>query len=240
MPIFEHGAVRLAYEVHGEGPTVLAIAPGGMRSSIAAWSRSPYDPVAQLAKRFRVVTMDQRNAGDSIGPVDEASGWDMHTGDQLALLDHLGADRFAVIGMCIGGAYAAGLIRHAPERVAAAVMLQPIGLEDNRQAFFDIFGAWRADIASAHPEANDAVWDAYRQRMFGGDFLFSASRQQVAAIRTPLLVLMGDDLYHPQSTSRAIAELAPGAELVERWKAGDDLAAASSKIADFLATHHRA
>ena len=34
-----------------------------------------------------------------------------------------------------------------------------------------------------------------------------------------MLVLMGDDAYHPQATSREIAELAPNATLVEQWKA---------------------
>ena len=33
-----------------------------------------------------------------------------------------------------------------------------------------------------------------------------------------MLVLMGDDLYHPQSTSREIADLAPNATLIENWK----------------------
>ena len=40
----------------------------------------------------------------------------------------------------------------------------------------------------------------------------------VRACILPLLVLMGNDLYHPQVTSREIAALAPRAELVESWK----------------------
>ncbi|MEE2672444.1 MAG: hypothetical protein VX466_01530 [Myxococcota bacterium] len=45
---------------------------------------------------------------------------------------------------------------------------------------------------------------------------------------TPLLVLMGDDLYHPQVTSREVADLAPNAELVERWNDDAGLVNASS------------
>ena len=56
--------------------------------------------------------------------------------DQLALLDHLGIERFHVAGMCIGGSFIMELIEAAPERVASAVMLQPIGFEGNRQAYF--------------------------------------------------------------------------------------------------------
>ena len=38
------------------------------------------------------------------------------------------------------------------------------------------------------------------------------------AIETPLLVAMGDDLYHPESTSRTIAAHAPNVTFVEEWK----------------------
>ena len=38
----------------------------------------------------------------------------------LALLDHLGIDRFHVAGMCIGGPYIMGLIQAAPQRVFEA------------------------------------------------------------------------------------------------------------------------
>ena len=34
---------------------------------------------------------------------------------------------------------------------------------------------------------------------------------------------MGDDLYHPQSTSRKIADLAPNATLLEKWKSSEFL-----------------
>ena len=37
-------------------------------------------------------------------------------------------------------------------------------------------------------------------------------------IGTTLLILLGDDEYHPQSVSRELAALAPNATLVERWK----------------------
>ena len=51
-----------------------------------------------------------------------------------------------------------------------------------------------------------------------GDFLFNVSREFVAACQTPLLVLLGTDLYHPESISREIASLAPNATLFEDWK----------------------
>ena len=55
------------------------------------------------------------------------------------------------------------------------------------------------------------------------------SRDFVRGCETPLLVLMGDDLYHPQVTSREVAELAPNAELLERWN--DDAGLVSQTVA---------
>ena len=73
--------------------------------------------------------------------------------------------------------------------------------------------------------------------MFGGDFLFNVSEDAVAKCHIPLLVLMGTDIYHPEVTSRRIAELAPRATLVELWKEPEHQASASAKINAFLAEH---
>ena len=68
MPVFEHAGVSLYYEEYGSGYPLLLFAPGGMRSSIDFWRRSPFDPTAELAQDFRVIAMDQRNAGRSRAP----------------------------------------------------------------------------------------------------------------------------------------------------------------------------
>jgi pimeloyl-ACP methyl ester carboxylesterase len=228
------GSRRIAYSVSGDpdGLPVLAIAPGGMRSAAALWGRSPYNPLERL-DRYRVIAMDQRNAGGSWAPIGERDGWEVYTEDQLALLDHLGVDRFHVVGMCIGGTHATRLLRAAPKRALSAVLMQPIGLAANRDAFFALFDAWAVDVAPAHPEATPAAFAALRDAMFGGDFQFGAGRDDVAELSQPVLVLMGDDLYHPSAVSREIAALAPKATLVERWK--DDPAATDQLVQAFLA-----
>ena len=136
MPFFEQGQTRLYYEEQGSGFPILFIAPGGMRSAIPFWDNAPWNPIEALAGDYRCIAMDQRNAGQSAGPVTAADGWHSYTADQLALLDHLGVEQCHVIGMCIGGPYGLGLIQAAPERIAAAVLFQPIGLDDNRLTYF--------------------------------------------------------------------------------------------------------
>jgi predicted alpha/beta hydrolase len=125
----------------------------------------------------------------------------------------------------------------AHDRFRSAVLLQPVGIDDNRAAFTEMFDGWAEEIAPDHPEAGPDDWAAFRRNMWGGEFVLTATREQVAAVETPLLVMMGDDLYHPQSTSREIASLAPHARLVERWKDDDVLAETDSTIKRFLAEH---
>jgi pimeloyl-ACP methyl ester carboxylesterase len=234
MPLFEQGDVKIYYEEHGSGFPLLLIAPGGMLSTVSFWEKTPWNPITSLSDRFRVIAMDQRNAGQSSAPITATDSWHVYTSDQLALLDHLGVDRFHVMGMCIGGPYAMGLIERAPQRVASAVLMQPIGLDDNREAFYAMFNSWAEKLKPQRPEVPAAAWDQFRESMYGGDFLFNVDRSFVAACVTPLLVLCGRDLYHPESISRDIAELAPNAQFIEHWKEGEALPAAQREVARFL------
>lgn len=237
MSVYENGAVSIHYDLEGDGYPVLLIAPGGMRSASELWFNMPWNPRAALADRYRTIGMDQRNAGRSSAPVSGTDGWATYTADQLGLLDHLGIERCHVVGMCIGGPYIIGLLTDAPERFTAAVLLQPVGIDDNRRAFVEMFDQWVATIRDRHPEATDGDWAAFRSNMWDGEFVLTATPEQVAACTTPMLVAMGNDLYHPPSTSRRIADLAPRATLVEEWKEGDALVAIDAAIEAFLAEH---
>ena len=239
MPHFDRGDIHIYYEQSGpeDGFPVLLIAPGGMKSAIPFWAHAPWHPVEELADRFRVIAMDQRNAGRSSAPVLAGDSWRSYTGDQLGLMDHLGIERFLVAGMCIGGSYSLGLIEAAPQRVAAAVLFQPIGLQDNRQAFYDMYDAWAAQCKLDHPQVGEQAWRAFRENMYAGDFTFNVSGEFVRGVATPMLVLQGDDLYHPKAISRQVAELAPNARLIEEWKEGAAIAAARREVVAFLQEH---
>jgi pimeloyl-ACP methyl ester carboxylesterase len=237
MPIFKRDDVELYYEEHGAGFPVLLIAPGGMRSSVSFWERTPWNPITELAPHYRVIAMDQRNAGKSVAPIRATDSWPVYTADQLALLDHLGIERCHVAGMCIGGPYIMGMIKAAPGRVVSGVIFQTIGLDDNRQAFFEMFDSWANELKPARPEVSEATWASFKQTMYGGEFLFNVTREFVSRCRTPLLVLLGNDLHHPESSSRELAALAPNATLIERWKEPEHQPAAKKAVAEFLAKH---
>ena len=115
---------------------MLAFAPGGQNSQIGYWQRSPRNPTnpapwldatTSLAKSFRVIAMDLRNAGKSRGRVTAADDWRTFARDHLALMDHLRVARCHVIGGCIGATFCMTLCDMAPSRIAAAVLLNPIG-----------------------------------------------------------------------------------------------------------------
>ena len=238
VPVLERGDLRLHYEESGTGYPLLLLAPGGMRSSIPFWDKAPWSPVAELACAFRIIAMDQRNAGRSTAKISADDGWHSYAADQLALLDHLGIERCHVLGGCIGGSYCLGLMKAAPERVQAAVLQQPIGFSGtNRDVFYAMFDNWANELRAERPEVAPEAWDAFRQRMYGGEFVFNVSRDFVRSCRVPMLVLMGNDVYHPSETSREIAHLAPNAELIERWRDPDVVADTPRRVLEFLRAH---
>ena len=236
MPYFVRDGISIYYEQAGAGFPVLLLAPGGMKSAIGLWANAPWNPVRELAEDFHVISMDQRNAGRSKAPIAADDSWPDYRQDQLGLMDHLGIERFLVQGMCIGCAYGLSLAEAAPERVAAAVLMQPIGLQDNRDAFHAMFDAWADELPDGE-QAGDEVLGAFRRNMFGGDFVFSVPRAALVGMATPLLVLQGGDLYHPASISQKVAALAGNAELLEQWKEPEHQAAAKAQVRSFLLRH---
>lgn len=241
MPVFQYDDVSLYYEEYGSGYPVLLFAAGALDSSIEYWRRkprpSPFDPTVELAAEFRLIAMDQRNAGRSRAPITAADGWETYARDHLALLDHLGVERAHVMGACIGSSYCLGLIKAQPARVTAAVLQQPIGLAgDDRSGSYENFAGWAAKLRD-HPEATPAVLDAFAHNLYESDFVYSVSRDFARACQTPLLVLPGDDRAHPREVAEELARIAPNAELIPQWREGPDLVAAVARIRQFLLAH---
>ena len=97
MPIFKRDDVELYYEEHGADSRSCS-SRRRMRSAATFWGE-PWNPIEQLAPNYRVVAMDQRNAGRSVAPIRATDSWHVYTSDHLALLDYLGIDRRHVAGM---------------------------------------------------------------------------------------------------------------------------------------------
>ena len=101
-----------------------------MNNSTIAGIRNgnPFNTLEAFSKEFRCIYADLRNsAGQSTGPLEVDRPWDPYADDQIGLMDHLGIDKFAVLGFCIAGPFIWNLIKRAPNRVVAAVPAQPVG-----------------------------------------------------------------------------------------------------------------
>ena len=129
MPYYDRGDVRIHYEEVGNGYPLLVTPGGGLNSSMRFWPTAVINAMDAFKSDFRCITMDQRNAngGESTGPVAVDDPWGAFADDQLGLMDHLGIERFAYMGYCIGGCFAGKLLERAPERVTAAVFCQTVG-----------------------------------------------------------------------------------------------------------------
>lgn len=238
MPRFAHGETTIHYEERGGGFPLLLIAPGAMNSAIELWSGATINPLEVFAEDFRLIAMDQRNAGRSTGPLEVDDPWGAYASDQLALLDHLGVESFHVMGACIGCSFALKLIEQAPHRVVSAVLQQPVGVNaDNAPLYDAMWRSWGDRLLLRSGDVDRAEVEAFGIRMFAGDFVLAVSSDFVRNCVTPLLVLPGVDRYHPTATGREIAELAPDARLVEPWKDPEHVGAATAAVRDFLEAH---
>jgi pimeloyl-ACP methyl ester carboxylesterase len=246
MPTLKRPDAEIYYEVHGTGFPLLLFAPGGLRSQLAHWRASPadptqpaawMDPMTALADRFTVVGMDQRNAGRSRGKVAADHGWHTYAADHLALMDHLGFRRFHVMGGCIGASFCLKLCAMAPERVASAVLQNPIGLHDNRATWDAAVDGFVKTMHERDPSITEAAIRSFGRNMFGGDFVFCVDREFVRSCRTPLYLQPGTDTPHPAATSAELAELAPDIEVQTDWRGPTYLAESIRRVGAFLTRH---
>lgn len=113
------------------------------------WDAEMWRPqIETLARRYRVIVPNLWGHGGS-GPMPAGT---RTIGDlavqHLALMDRLGIERFAVLGLSLGGMWGAELALHAPERVTALALLDTyLGPEPeiSRSKYFALIDA----IASA-------------------------------------------------------------------------------------------
>jgi pimeloyl-ACP methyl ester carboxylesterase len=220
---------------------------GGLNSNIASLDGPlhPFNALTELRDEYRCIAADLRNAGggESSGPLDIDRPWDSHADDQLAVMDHLGIDRFLVLGYCIGGPFIWNLLKRAPGRVIAAVLAQPSGSRpEARDLFYDgSLKGWGAELVARRPDITMAMVDRFLTRMYrtDPDFVFTVTREFVRGCRTPVLILPDDIPPHPYEVAMECAMLAPNSEVsLYPWKAPKErVPLAVRHIRSFLKAH---
>ncbi|SEK53860.1 alpha/beta fold hydrolase [Pacificibacter marinus] len=115
--------LKLAYDIHGTGKPVLCLA--GLTRNM-----DDFDPiVAGFSDRAMIIRLDSRGRGASdYDPSPQNYTIPQEAADAIALLDHLGIDRTAIIGTSRGGLIAMVLAATAKHRLSG-VLLNDIGPE---------------------------------------------------------------------------------------------------------------
>ena len=129
-------------------------------------------------------------------------------------MDHLGIDKFMVMGFCIGGPFIWNLLKRAPDRIVAAVLAQPSG---SRPELPDLFydnnmkGWGPALTAKRRPEITMEMVEKFLTKMYrtNPDFVFTVTRDFVRNCQTPVLILPDDIPAHPYAVAMEAAMLAP-------------------------------
>jgi pimeloyl-ACP methyl ester carboxylesterase len=231
------------YELYGSGYPVLLFAPGGLRSRAEMWHALD-GGITQLwvdwtlllpAAGFCTIAMDQRNAGKSRTAIAADHGWHTYAADHLALMDHLGFEKFHLLGGCIGVSFCLKLIELAPERISAAVLQNPIGWDPEHPAFFpDHHVEWGRELRTVRPDLAEDAITALSRNLWVGDFIFSVDREVARTCPVPTLLMPGTDIPHPFSASQELASLLPGIEVLSDWRGPDYLKPQETRVVQFL------
>jgi pimeloyl-ACP methyl ester carboxylesterase len=138
-------------------------------------------------------------------------------------MDHLGIDRFMVLGFCIGGPLIWNLLKRAPDRVVAGVLVQPSGSRPEMRDLFyqNNIKGWAPQLLAQRPDLTMDTCEKFLTKMYRDDpdFVFTVNRDFVRQCKTPILVLPDDVPAHPYDVAMETAMLAPNAEVsMFPWK----------------------
>lgn len=210
MPFVSLDGVRLFYRWEGQPGKPVLVMSHSIGTDHAMWAPQ----AADLLPHFHVLRYDTRGHGASDAPAGEYS-IEMLARDVLGLTKALGVERFAFCGLSLGGATGQWLSLHAGDRVTALVLA-------NTSPQFGPTTNWEARIKAVREGGMAAIADLAIGRFFsprsveqGSPFAGSIrsvllgtdprgyigccaalrdfdSRQSLANIRVPTLVIAGD------------------------------------------------
>ena len=131
--------IKIWYATFGHGESVVML-HGGLANA-DYWGHQ----VRALQTHYQVIVMDSRGHGRSSRDA-QPFGYDLMASDVLALMDHLGIKKAAIVGWSDGAIIGLDIAMHHPERVsklfAFAANSDPSGVADIAKS--DVFNAYIA------------------------------------------------------------------------------------------------
>ncbi len=136
------------------------------------------------------------------------------------------------------------LMERAPQRVAAALLSQPVGHRPEKPDYMYDAGrdVWAKELRERQPDVSMETIEKYLHNLYRvrPDFVYSVSRDFAKSCQTPMLVLPDDVVAHPLQASIDIASLAPNAEItVFPWKDPPELKARTINRARMFLKRHQ-
>jgi pimeloyl-ACP methyl ester carboxylesterase len=237
-----NGDVSIAYQVSGDGPMDLVVVPGFISHLELDWTNPlNVEFLTRLMSFSRLIRFDKRGTGLS-DPVGKVPTLEERMEDVHAVMDAVGSERAALLGISEGGAMAALFAATYPERVSALIIYGSFacggatpdegGITDrNYPAVLGILEDW-GDGRIAELFAPSLVSDEKARRVIGTYERSAASpgmaralidaadeidvRPVLPSIQTPTLVLhRTDELVCPVEAARYMARKIPVVRLVE-------------------------
>ena len=166
--------LRLAYAVHGSGPPLVRVATWLSHLELDWGSPVWFHWLQRLGERHMLVRYDERGCGLSDANIGDPSV-DLWVGDLEAVVDAVGLERFALLGLSQGAAIAVAYSARHPDRVSDLVL----------------YGGYaRGRRFRGQNEEEDAIVGAIRarwkvpnaafRRVFGALFLPDGTPEQMA------------------------------------------------------------
>ena len=222
---------RTAYELTGSGPPLLMLHGGeGSRRSFAKI-------LPELSDRFTVITYDQRDCGETVGPESPANLATL-ADDACALVQALGHARAFVFGTSFGGRVAQALaLRHAQvvsRLVLASTWPLPVSLAHANADVASETARLRAQLPASAEQLADYFFPArfladhpeYKRHFKAAPVRSARSERRAATVGdTPelaiggigmpiLLVAGGDDRLVPAELTLSLARYIHGTRSV--------------------------
>ncbi|MDQ3644296.1 MAG: adenylate/guanylate cyclase domain-containing protein [Actinomycetota bacterium] len=236
--------VRVAYQVFGEGPRDLVLAPGFVSNLELAWEYPPYERfMRRLASFARVIVFDKRGSGLS-DPVEAAATLEERMDDIRAVMDAAGSERADVFGWSEGASMAAVFGASRPDRVSGLVLYGvfargtpaegypwavsrdawELWLEENED---EVWGQGFSLLMLAPSRFEDETlvrwWGRFERQSMSPKMSRAALRLDmeldirdvVSSIRVPTLIMHRTGDVLPVEGARWLARQVPGARFVE-------------------------
>jgi pimeloyl-ACP methyl ester carboxylesterase len=227
------GDVHIAYQVFGESPLNIVFAPPSF-SNVEHWWDEPDVSrwLLRLASYARVVMFDKRGTG--LSDRVELPGLDQRMDDLRAVMDAVGMEQAALLGISEGGTMSALFAATHPDRCRALVLCgayaQHVPTPEAFARFLDYvdrsWGSGGSVARFAPSRANDLAfqrWWAKNERLGASPAGITAYARMniqidisdiVSTIRVPTLVIhRTDDRVVNVEARRFLAEHIPGAPL---------------------------